>query len=163
MYRNAGWRAMNQAWFGPCAGVDSSRATRKPSGPSPTTRARAAIDTSCASSSAVSAFTSAACSLLSASTAGRSTAWRLRTSMLGLPEPVFQAALDHDCEGPPLSLSSRRIGDGRAAFLGLLHGLLDVFDREVGPHDRLLMRGQGLPDAHQSSVRSCRDSGLPEI
>jgi len=82
---------------------------------------------------------------------------------LALPECVFHASLNYDGKGPPLSLSGRRIGNGSAVFLGSLHGLMDVFDREVGPHDRVLMRGQGLSDAHQRSVRSSRNTGLPQI
>jgi hypothetical protein len=75
----------------------------------------------------------------------------------------LHVALNYDCKGPPLSLSGRRIGNGRAVLLRLLHCLLDVFDREVTAHDRLFMRGQGLPDAHQSSVRSSRNPGLPQV
>ena len=76
---------------------------------------------------------------------------------------MLHVALNHDCKRPPLSLSSRRIGNGRAVLLGLLHGLLDVFDREVTAHDRLFMRGEGLPNAHQSSVRSSRNPGQTQI
>src|SRR5262245_66681772 len=82
---------------------------------------------------------------------------------LGLPEPVLHVALDHNGEGAALSLSGRRIGNRRARLLGLLHRVLDVFDRNVGSHDRLLMGRQWLPDAHESSVRSSRDVRLPEI
>jgi hypothetical protein len=71
--------------------------------------------------------------------------------------------LDDDCKRTTLSLSGRRIGDRRAAFLGLPHSLLDVIDLEVGPDDRLLMCGQGLPDSHESSVSSSRNTCLPEI
>jgi len=82
---------------------------------------------------------------------------------LGLPESVFHAPLDDDCKRTTLSLSGRRIGDRRAAFLGLPHSLLNVTDLEVSPNDRLLMSGQGLPDSHESSVSSSRNTGLPEI
>src|SRR5918996_124409 len=76
---------------------------------------------------------------------------------------MLHVALNHDCKGAPLSLLRRWIGNGRAGVLGFLHCLLDVFDREVGSYDRLLMRRQGLPNAHQSSVRSSRHTGLPKI
>jgi hypothetical protein len=76
---------------------------------------------------------------------------------------VFHTTLDDDCKGTTLSLSGRRIGDRRAAFLGLPHRLLYVIDLEVGPNDRLLMSGQGLPDSHESSVSSSRNTCLPEI
>src|SRR5690348_11864530 len=65
-----------------------------------------------------------------------------RCGGLALPESVFHVALNHDCKGAPLSLSGWGIGNGRAGVLGLLHCMLDVFDREVRPHDRLLMRCQ---------------------
>ena len=80
-----------------------------------------------------------------------------------MPQAVLHAAVDHDCKGAPLSLSGRGIGDGCAGVLGFLHRLLDVFDREVGSHDRLFMRRQWLPDAHESSVRSSRHTRLSEI
>jgi hypothetical protein len=32
-------------------------------------------------------------------------------------------------------------------FFGLFHRVLDVFDRDVGPHNRALMRGKRLSDA----------------
>jgi hypothetical protein len=64
---------------------------------------------------------------------------------------------------PLLSQSSRGIGDSRAMFLGLFHSLLDVFDRDVGPHDRVLVCGEGLSDAHQSPTCSSRNSEVPEI
>src|SRR5687767_8803571 len=86
-----------------------------------------------------------------------------RGSGLLLPESVLHVALDHDGKGSPLSLPRRGISDGRAVFLGLLDRQLDVFDREIGPYDRLLMRGQRLADAHEGSVRLSRDAGLPEI
>lgn len=56
-----------------------------------------------------------------------------------------------------------RAGNGRAMLLGHFDRLLEVFDREVGAHDRLFVRGQRLPDAHQRSVRSHRNAGLPDI
>ena len=80
-----------------------------------------------------------------------------------MPKSVLQAAVDHDGKGTPLSLSGRGIGNGRPGVFRLLRGLLDVFDREVGSDDRLLMRRQGFPDAHQRSVRARSDTGLTEI
>jgi hypothetical protein len=41
--------------------------------------------------------------------------------------------------------------------------VLERIDRELGPHDRQLMRRQRLPDADQGSVRLGRNSGLSEI
>ena len=76
---------------------------------------------------------------------------------------MLDASLDNNGKGPPRSLSGRRIGDGGAVFLGPLHGLLDVFHREVRPQARVFVRGQGLPDAHLSSVCARRHTGLPEI
>jgi len=82
---------------------------------------------------------------------------------LALPESMFRAALDHDGKGAPLSLPGWGIGNNRAGVLGLLHSVMDVFDREVRPHDRLLMRRQRLPDADQRAVRLRRNSGLPKV
>src|SRR5579885_1808876 len=79
---------------------------------------------------------------------------------LALPESVFHVALDHDCEDALVALPGRGIGNRRAGFLGRFYCLLDVLDREVRPHDRLLMPRQRLSDADQSSVRSGRDTGL---
>ena len=82
---------------------------------------------------------------------------------LALPESMFHAALDHNGKGAPLSLAGWGIGNERAGVLGLLHSVMDVCDREVRPHDRLLMRRQRLPDADQRAVRVRRNSGLPKI
>ena len=76
---------------------------------------------------------------------------------------MFHVVLDHDCKGALVSLSGWGIANGRAGVRGLLHCLLDVFDREIRPQDRLLMRRQGLPDVDQSCVRLSRNTGLPEI
>ncbi|HEX2686632.1 MAG TPA: class I SAM-dependent methyltransferase [Kofleriaceae bacterium] len=54
------------------------------------------------------------------------------------------------CKGAALPLAGRGISNGRTEVLGFLHRLLDVFDGEVSSCDRLLMRRQRLPDAHQS-------------
>jgi hypothetical protein len=82
---------------------------------------------------------------------------------LPLPKSVLHVTLDHDCEGAPSSLLGRGIGSDRASFLSLLHCELDVFDLEVGPHDGLLMLGQGHSDAHESAIYSGCDTGLPEL
>ena len=71
--------------------------------------------------------------------------------------------MNHDRKSAPPPLLGRRIGNGRAGILGVLHCLMDVFYCEVGSHDRLLMRRQRLADANQSSVRSSRYTGLPEV
>src|SRR5687768_17814934 len=86
-------------------------------------------------------------------------------SLLGfaLPQSMLHVALNHNCKRSPLSLSGRRIGNDGAVLLGLLHCLLDVFHREVTAHDRLFVRGQGLPNAHQRSVRLSRNPGLPQV
>ena len=76
---------------------------------------------------------------------------------------MFDAALDHDCEGSPAALAGGGIGNRRAGLLGLLQCLLDVFDRDVRPHDRLFMRRQRLPDADQGPVGLGRNPGQTEI
>src|SRR5688572_22389806 len=76
---------------------------------------------------------------------------------------MLHVALNDDCKGAPLSLLRRRIGNGRAVLLGVLHCLLDVVDREVTAHDRLFVRGQGLPDTNESSVCSSRNPGLSQV
>ena len=80
-----------------------------------------------------------------------------------MPEPVFHAAVDHDCERALAALAGGGIGNRRAGFLGLLQCLSDVFDRDVGPHDRLLMRRQRLSDADQGSVGVGGNPGQTEI
>jgi hypothetical protein len=80
-----------------------------------------------------------------------------------LPQSMLHVALNDDRKRPPLPLPGRRIGHGRAVLLRLLHCLLDILDREVVAHDRLFVRGQGLTDAHQASVRSSGNPGLPQV
>jgi hypothetical protein len=76
---------------------------------------------------------------------------------------VFHLTLDHDRERPLVALSGWRIGNSRAGLLGILHGLVEVFNLEIRPHDRPLMRRQRLPDADQRSVRLSRDTRLPKV
>lgn len=52
-----------------------------------------------------------------------------RGGRLALPEPMFHVALDHDCEGALVALSSWGIRNRRSGLCGPFHCLLDVLDR----------------------------------
>jgi hypothetical protein len=55
------------------------------------------------------------------------------------------------------------IGNRRARLPSLFHYVLDVFDREVRPHDRLLIRRQRIPDPDEGAVCLGCNPGLPKI
>jgi hypothetical protein len=78
---------------------------------------------------------------------------RREPAVLAPIRTALHVALDHDCKYALVSLTSGGIGNRRTGLRSRPYCLLDVFDREVRPHDRLLMSRQRLPDADQTSVR----------